>query len=297
MNKNIEIVLNSDYSENVTYNQPDFPAYIKKGQLSLYPDYRAVSHWHDEFEFIMILDGNMSYNVNGNHLFLQTGEGLFVNSRSFHYGYSDSHTDCSFICILLSTELLPASEYFRINCIDPLVHHPQFPFQKLTAAIPWQYSIMNDISELYTVNNTHLHPLHIVRKFAHIVELLLQNMNSSAEYTQSEADIQAITAMIGFIQKHYQDKLVLRDISNAGNCGKTRCTALFKKYLSMAPISFLNHYRLKKGSLLLKNTSMSITEIAFTCGFSSTSYFCELFHKYYGITPGAYRNSDINICS
>ena len=28
------IVLNSDASENVAYNNPDFPAYIKKGQLS-----------------------------------------------------------------------------------------------------------------------------------------------------------------------------------------------------------------------------------------------------------------------
>lgn len=38
--------LNSDLSENVSYNDPDFPAYIKKGQLSRYPDFRAVSHWH-----------------------------------------------------------------------------------------------------------------------------------------------------------------------------------------------------------------------------------------------------------
>ena len=36
------IVLNSDASENVAYNNPDFPAYIKKGQLSRYPDFRAV---------------------------------------------------------------------------------------------------------------------------------------------------------------------------------------------------------------------------------------------------------------
>ena len=38
-------VLNSDASENVAYNNPDFPAYVKKGQLSSYPDFRAVSHW------------------------------------------------------------------------------------------------------------------------------------------------------------------------------------------------------------------------------------------------------------
>lgn len=283
-------MLNSDFSENVIYNQPNFPAYIKKGQLSCYPDYRAVSHWHDDFEFILILNGSMFYNVNGNHLLLQTGEGLFVNSRSFHYGYSDTHTDCSFICILLSYELLSSNEYFKTTCINPLTQNTQFPFQKLTVAVPWQYSIINDLSELYTVNNQKLYPFHIIQKFAHILEILFQNMNCSTEYEQNKEDIQAITAMIGFVQKHYQNKLILKDISNAGNCGKTKCTSLFQKYLSTSPISFLNHYRLKKGSLLLRSTSMSITEIAYACGFSTTSYFCELFHKYYNITPGAYRN-------
>ena len=82
------IILNSDTSENVAYNITNFPAYIKKGQLSSYPDFRAVSHWHDDFEFILILDGQMSYDINGHKISLQTGEGIFVNSRCFHYGYS-----------------------------------------------------------------------------------------------------------------------------------------------------------------------------------------------------------------
>ena len=73
------IVLNSDASENVAYNNPDFPAYIKKGQLSRYPDFRAVSHWHDDLEFILILEGQMFYDVNGQKISLQAGEGIFVN--------------------------------------------------------------------------------------------------------------------------------------------------------------------------------------------------------------------------
>ena len=55
------LIINSDASENVAYNHPDFPAYIKKRQLSSYSDFRAVSHWHDDLEFILILDGTMVY--------------------------------------------------------------------------------------------------------------------------------------------------------------------------------------------------------------------------------------------
>ena len=66
--------LNLDLSENVSYNIPSFPVYIKKEQLSSYPDFCAVSHWHDDLEFVLILEGQMSYEVNGQHISLSAGE-------------------------------------------------------------------------------------------------------------------------------------------------------------------------------------------------------------------------------
>ena len=44
----IHLPINSDLSENIQYNNPEIPAYIRKGILSVYPNYSAVSHWHDE---------------------------------------------------------------------------------------------------------------------------------------------------------------------------------------------------------------------------------------------------------
>lgn len=45
---------NPDSSETVAYNNPLFPAYIRYGILSRYPDYSAVSHWHADLEFILV---------------------------------------------------------------------------------------------------------------------------------------------------------------------------------------------------------------------------------------------------
>ena len=55
--------------------------------------------------------------------------------------------------------------------------------------------------------------------------------------------------------------ILLKDISSAGNCCKTKCTALFQKYLSISPMLYLNRYRLEKSVFLLRNTTMSVTEI------------------------------------
>lgn len=43
---------------------------------------------------------------------------------------------------------------------------------------------------------------------------------------------------------------------------------------------------------MLRNSSMSVTDVAYACGFSGTSYFCELFHRHYGITPNEYRKKN-----
>lgn len=278
-------VLNSDASENVAYNNPDFPAYIKKGQLSSYPDFRAVSHWHDDLEFILILEGQMSYDVNGQKISLQTGEGIFVNSRCFHYGYSDAHAECLFLCILLSPQLLSINTYFIQNCLNPLIQNSHFPYQKLYPAIQWQNAILHDLEVLYKENIDNVQPFAILEKSAHIFRLLSENMNFFPDYDKNAEDILALTAMIGYVQKNYPNKILLKDISSAGNCCKTKCTSLFQKYLSSSPMLYLNRYRLEKSIFLLRNTAMSITEVAYTCGFSNTSYFCELFHKYYHITP------------
>ena len=282
--------LNSDASENVTYNNPDFPAYIKKGQLSSYPDFRAVSHWHDDLEFILILEGQMSYDVNGQKIPLQAGEGIFVNSRCFHYGYSDTHAECLFICILLSPLLVSVNTYFIQNCLNPLIQNIHFPYQKLAPAIQWQNSILSDLEMLYEDNKDNIQPFLILEKSVHIFRLLFENMNFFPDHDNNTEDILALTAMIGYVQKKYTQKILLKDISSAGNCCKTKCTSLFQKYLNTSPIIYLNRYRLEKSIFLLRNTAMSITEIAYTCGFSNTSYFCELFHKYYNTSPGRFRS-------
>ena len=285
-------VLNSDASENVAYNNPDFPAYIKKGQLSSYPDFRAVSHWHDDLEFILILEGQMSYDVNGQEISLQTGEGIFVNSRCFHYGYSDAHAECLFLCILLSPQLLSINTYFVQNCLNPLIQNTHFPYQKLSPAIQWQNAILRDLEALYEENLENIQPFVILEKSARIFRQLSENMNFFPDYDKNAEGILALTAMIGYVQKNYPNKILLKDISSAGNCCKTKCTSLFQKYLSTSPMLYLNRYRLEKSIFLLRNTALSITEVAYACGFSNTSYFCELFHKYYHITPRQCRRSN-----
>ena len=58
-------VLRADDSEEVNYNFPGFPAYIRRGLLSHYPDYSFISHWHEDLEFIVVFSGRCSTTSTG----------------------------------------------------------------------------------------------------------------------------------------------------------------------------------------------------------------------------------------
>lgn len=65
-------------------------------------------------------------------------------------------------------------------------------------------------------------------------------MDTQNKNVENSYDLLSLTAMIGFIQKNYPGKLLLKDISSSGNCCKTKCTSLFQRYLSVSPMQYLN---------------------------------------------------------
>ena len=56
------------------------------------------------------------------------------------------------------------------------------------------------------------------------------------------------------------------------------------------PIEYLNEYRIEKATRKLRLTDMSVTDVAFSSGFSDLSYFIKIFKKTKGVSPGKYRS-------
>jgi AraC-like DNA-binding protein len=63
----------------------------------------------------------------------------------------------------------------------------------------------------------------------------------------------------------------------------------FKKVAGMTFVAYLNHARLANGSRLLRETDLTIAEIASDVGFSDQSYFDKRFKRAFGMTPKEFR--------
>lgn len=278
--------INSDLSENVAYNHPLFPAYAKKGLLSTYPNYSAVSHWHDDLEMNIILKGSMDFNVNGEVVKLKSG--ILINSRQLHFGFSKSRQECEFLCVLLHPDLLCANNWFRSQYLLPFLTRRMPPCLILSDEVAWQADILALATTLFTGNENELSPFLAQENFFRIFELLYQNLPGEASPTDSE-QLECMRKMIGFIQKNYCESISLEQIARAGGCCKSKCSGLFKSHLSQSPGQYLIAYRLNKSIDLLLGTKQSITEIAFAAGFRGSSYYCEAFRKHFGLSPKEYR--------
>lgn len=282
---------NHDLSENVHYNTPSFPAYLSKGTLSFYPDYSAVSHWHEDLEFIIILSGYMSYNIDGQLVQIDEGNGIFVNSRHMHYGFSKEREDCDFICILLHPSLVSSNAYFVSEYMEPLTSSAEYPYVPLNRSVEWQDTVIRLLEEMYSIQDNKLFVFDVQQLFINILKLLYGNLKPvKAAFSRPDMQLDTLKQMILFIETHYQNPMSLNDIAKAGSCCKSKCNTLFNKYLRTSPVNFLNDYRMKKGCNLLVSTDVPVVMIASETGFCSSSYFCETFHKMYGMTPQRFRS-------
>lgn len=295
MNRHVEYCseLNRDASERVAYNNPRFPVYVRYDRLSDYPDYAAVSHWHEDLEFILIKKGRMTYNVNGELVELSENNGIMVNSRQLHYGFSVEHHECEFLCILLSPELLRGNPWFCQTCIEPITQNFSYPYLYLDSG-GWQQAILGELEKLYHAFEggvvEALACFQALEAFLFIMKMLYEKLPTEHSLPGKEnLELTVLRRMVSYIEGHYTESVTLADIALAGACCKSRCSALFRKYLRDTPVTYMTKLRLQKSLSALLNSDACITDIAYENGFCGGSYYCETFRKYYGMSPHKYR--------
>lgn len=94
---------------------------------------------------------------------------------------------------------------------------------------------------------------------------------------------------ISYVDENYSDNITINDLVSITQLSESTILRSFKKCFNCSPVHYINIKRIEKASWLLKNTDYSITDIAFTVGFSDSNYFTKKFKAIKHITPKEYR--------
>jgi len=97
--------------------------------------------------------------------------------------------------------------------------------------------------------------------------------------------------MIIFIHNNYMDRLYLGELSEKFKLNSNYCCHLFKKYFNCNFSDYITQIRMKKASELLKNSDLSVDDIARKIGYEDYYYFNKVFKSCFGVTPYKYKSS------
>jgi AraC-like DNA-binding protein len=88
-----------------------------------------------------------------------------------------------------------------------------------------------------------------------------------------------------------EDGLAMPDLARRLGVSYTSFRRTFALHTGLSPHQYRLQIRIGRARALLSETSLSVKEVAFRSGFDSEHYFCRLFKRKTGLTPGEWRRS------
>lgn len=94
-----------------------------------------------------------------------------------------------------------------------------------------------------------------------------------------------------YIDLHFKESLTLEQLSGEAHMNKYYLSHAFKREYGVSPINYMISRRIEESKYLLAETDLSLSHIAQLLGFSSLSYFSQVFRRTQDISPMEYRQS------
>ena len=88
------------------------------------------------------------------------------------------------------------------------------------------------------------------------------------------------------------EKFGVSELAGAMNMSRSNLLRKIKKQTGLSASQFLRKVRLEKAMELLRESSLTVSEISYEVGFGSTSYFIKCFREHYGYPPGEASNME-----
>ncbi len=117
-------------------------------------------------------------------------------------------------------------------------------------------------------------------------KLMEENSMLSPARTSSQSSY--VIDAIKYIQFNYSNDIRVDDIANSVGISRSHLYRVFMSTLGTSPIDYLTEYRINEACTLLRETNLSISQIATSVGFFDKFYFSKVFKKIKGIPPSKY---------
>lgn len=259
--------------------------------------YKNYEEHHPFYEVCFVETGEVTVSVNSREHVIHKNE-LFLIAPGDKHSYRSAYGNLAraFVicfespCTALRSlsGICHALDSMRAQCMQTIIDESRNTFR------------MNENDLLEVVEHPNFGGQQVI--LLQLQYLLISLMRQLSEKKDSQLIILSeeqfyhdlVGIIIGYFEEMLDTKLSLDKICAKVNYSRSFLCKTFKEQTGETLFARFNRMKIDEAKRLLKETELSVTEIAAKLGFSELKYFCALFKKQEGITPTVFRNKKEN---
>jgi len=268
-----------------------FPYRCACTNLQNYPGKEFPWHWHSDVEILYITEGAIEFKTPCHKYILEKGDIIFLSSETLHCTLAVDDLPGIHMEFIFSPLLIGGNAGSQITkkYVSPLVSQDLEPIiiksdnpinEKLVSYLLIAFDAFHSKSFGFELE---------IRHTMEMVWMLLLQEGKGHEIIRRGTNDERIKSILSYINDNYTSAISLNNVASSIHISTRECSRIFKKELGLTIMDYLLSFRLNASCEMLQKTSKSISEIAMSCGFASSSYFTKVFKEAYGITPKEYR--------
>lgn len=250
-------------------------------------------HWHEHIQIYEVTNGVGFLHCNAKRYDISQGDIVIINPNELHR--LENVRSLAFRLITVNLSFISSSKYdsCQLKYFEPIINN-QIIFLNYVNKDTSLLSCLHAIFEEYT-NKSKGFELAVKAQIYNFIVMLLRkdvyiciNEKESIRRTSQMVKYQKI---FEYIEEHISENLDISTISKMFYISDSHFCRLFKQITGKTFTEYINTLRIEIASRLLLESELSITEIAYNCGFNDANYFCRLIKKYKKMAPTQLRTN------
>lgn len=240
-----------------------------------------IYHQHDGYQLVYMIAGQASFMVDDEIFRLKKGD-LFYISPNLPHAIVSIGEDPEAIVIQFKDDILPAE----------MENLPEFTFVNILFKKGVGGLAFRDIPYDTLEGLIHAAGISKVSSLLHTLDYLGRNITQAEQLSKRtrQEDCTTVSARAHqYLLEHYKEDVKLSEIADYCHQQEAALCRTYKRETGMTLFQHLQYIRIESACTMLRNTSLSIAEVAYSCGFNTPSTFNRLFQDKMGMTPGEYR--------